>query len=495
MRTRTGKRRAEEREPERKRVRVPHDTVNEQVLIAAVIRDESARRYLDTVPAASFFGEGHAEVWAALQEMRRRKLDYDPRTLRSIGGRGIDLQRIRNLVDECPDAPPNLRHHVDTLQWDRARIELAEGPMQELMDAMQDPRTDPARLRGLVRRMSDGLQGQGSQAHLRSGHDVVREQSLILTQRREHGVKSYGFGIRQLDFYEEGHTELGGRPRVLPGTAPGLLTVITGRSGSGKSTTTARMVKGLTDQGRKVLWGCWEQGSGMSLEILAAISLEVSRRDLIEGNYTAEEQRELETEMHRLAELITFYEFQQESSNGRRGMNERILDQIGQVVSDSGCDVFIADLFRRALHETGPDDEELALYRMQQLAKDTTSHFMLVQQQKTKGESVRRDMRPSGDNIKGSTEWFNVADNVIAWHRPGQWKEVPDDVIEGLVLKQRHGPWPLAVEFEWEGEYGHIGAGRSIPFPHDQNSETEINDDVDDFLRDGTSARKKRKKA
>src|SRR5690606_194997 len=98
---------------------------------------------------------------------------------------------------------------------------------------------------------------------------------------------------------------------------------------------------GLADAKRKVLWGCWEQGSGVSLEILAALRLGMSRRDLTEGNYTKDDQRELRLEMERLAEYVSFYEFRHEASKSGRFMNERLLDTVHQVVSDSGCEVFI----------------------------------------------------------------------------------------------------------------------------------------------------------
>lgn len=500
MKTRTGKAlpKAEPSAPKKgTNIRVPHDSVNEQVVIAAVVVDADARAYLRTIPAASFFGEGHADIWSTLQELDRRKLNYDPATVRSIGGERVNVAYLEALLRERPAAPPNLRHHVSTMQWDRARIELAQGPLVELIEALQDARTDPATLRAFVRRMESGLGGYGSQQYLRSGLDVAREQDRILTKRRESGIPSYGFGIEQIDYYEDDHPEHGGRPRLIPGTAPGMMTVVTGRSGSGKSTMTARAVGGLADSGRKILWGCWEQGSGVSLEVLAALRLQYPRRDVTEGRFTKEEQRALYEEMERLAEYISFYEFKYEQRTGRDG-NDRVLDTIQQVVNDSGCDIFVADLFRRALYEGDPDSEERSLYRMQAMTQELGCHSILVQQQKTKGENVRRDMRPSGENIKGSSEWFSVADQIIAWHRPGQWKEIPDDTLESLILKQRFGPWPLAVELEWDGEYGYVGKARSIAFPHERGDDPVVaggNDDVSEtFMSKGRSGGGKKRR-
>jgi len=62
-------------------------------------------------------------------------------------------------------------------------------------------------------------------------------------------------------------------------------------------------------------------------------------------------------------------------------------------------------------------------------------------------------------------------------------------VLEVDVLKQRRGPWPLAVEFDWDGERGLITGGRPIPYEQPGESSEGA------FGAGGTFAKPKRRKA
>ncbi len=39
-----------------------------------------------------------------------------------------------------------------------------------------------------------------------------------------------------------------------------------------------------------------------------------------------------------------------------------------------------------------------------------------------------------------------------------------DDKLEGILLKQRYGKWPAAVEFDWDPDLGSIRGGRTIEY-------------------------------
>lgn len=458
-------------------LRVPHDTINEGVVIAAAIVSEEARsQFLRTIPVDGFYGQGHAEIWAALQELDRKGLSYDPATLRSIDPK-VDTTYLASLLKSRPKAPPNLRHHVARLNWDRTRIEFAAGPVVELLDALKDRKCSPEELRGIAKRLDTALKGHGSENYLRNGASIVAEHSGVLSRRR-HEQATYGFGIPALDTYNhrDDPSQKAGRARLLPGAAPSQISVVTGLSGSGKSTTMANALSGFASSGRRCLVGAWEQTAGTSLEMTAAIRLGYSRRDLTEGNYGDEEQQELEEEMERLTQHLRYIDIPMQRKEKRFGANDRSMDIIEQAIIDSKCEIFVADLFRRTLRETTPDDEEAALYRMQEMASKLHVHIILVQQQRLKDVEQRPDKRPTREAIKGSGAWTEVADTIIGWHRPAQWKNVADDHIEAIVLKQRYGEWPLGVEIEWDPEFGTLGAtGRSF----------NVNDTLDDEMADG----------
>ncbi len=121
-------------------VRIPHDPVNEQVILAAACVDQAARRkLLDLIQPESFFAKGHPEAWRAIGELERRGLSYDPATIQQIAGDEVDTAYLDQLVELRPAVPPNLMHHVSCLAWDRTRIEGVRGPIAKLLELLRDP--------------------------------------------------------------------------------------------------------------------------------------------------------------------------------------------------------------------------------------------------------------------------------------------------------------------------------------------------------------------
>jgi hypothetical protein len=443
-----------------------------------------------------FHGKGHAAIWATFQKMKREQLEYSPETVRQTGGEQLDLQYLRDLAVTIK-APPNLKHHAQILRWDHARIATAEGPLGAFLEVLRDQTAEPGRVRALAKSLADSLSGHGSGQYLRDGAELVREMRVRLKERR-HGRAVFPYGMPGLDDYgdddemqdEHGRMQpMRGRARMVPGTAPGQITVLTAVPGAGKTTALANMVSGWYERGRRVLFGAWEQGSSLTLELVAGIRLGYRRSDLLEGRYSEEDEEALGEECERLAEYVKFFELPFGRARAGKEFNDTNMDTIQQVVSDSGCEVFVADLFKRALKETGPDDEEQALYRMQAMAQETHAHFVFAQQQKAKEVEQSPDKRPSRSNIKGSGAWFEVPDTVIGLHREALWKDVPDTQLEALVFKQRHGRWPLAVALDWDASIGRIGAGRMLLRAHATDEESV------DPLMDSQDPRQYRRKS
>lgn len=474
-------------------VKIPVDTVNEVVLHAAAMvllgRDPAAaKQLLGSVPADSLYGKGHAESWTVLQEMARRGLSYDPATARQISGGAVDTDTLDGYLQLRPEPPPNLKHHVDMVRWDRARVECTRGPLSVFMDALKDPTSDPGKVRALAKMVSASFDGHGDRRFLRDPTNIVRSHSATLTARRN-GHAIYPLGIPALDDYTEGDEKerkvdgvtrmesLTGTPRLVPGLRPGDITTMLAVTGGGKTTTTAFMVLQQAKQyKRKVLYGAWEQGSELTLELLAGISLGWSRTDISTGNFTEEDQAELEEEMESLGEYIRFFELPFGRKRGEKERNDKNLDLIQEVIQDACCDVFVADLMKLAMPDSGYGDEDNALYRMKSMMEEERCHGVLLHQLKTKDLEAREDKRPTRDAVKGNSAWLEVSSTMIGWHMPALFKSVPNDKIEAIVLKQRYGHWPQAVELDWDPEYGHIGEGRTIHYDRPGEQEQDGGD-------------------
>ncbi len=466
------------------RLTVPHDVVNEQVIISAALLDSKVRRQLGArLKPDHFFGQGHAAIWDTICELDRRQLDYSPATVRQLSGGKVDESYLARLLTANTKQPANLQHHVETLEWDRARVETARGPLHQLLEAMQQPTTAPGTIQGLARQLAVSFQGYGDRKYLRDPAELVRQQLVDIADRRLR-KQCWPFGLDGLDTDRDT-----GDPRLVPGTAPGQISVITGCPGSGKSTCIAQIASSMVDQRRKMLFGAWEMKDGMTLELIAGMRLGYSRLHLQMGALNDEQMAELAAEMEHVCQYIRFLDlpFGRTPGGGQKITNSRNLDLIHGYLADSGCEVAVFDLWKRCLRETKPEDEEEALLRQQAIAKETNIHCILVQQQRSKDIEMRDDKRPTREGIKGSGAWVEVPDTILGTNRPALWKRVEDNTFEIVGLKQRWGKWPFAVEFDWDGEHGSILNGRSVAYdPPGTNS-----NEADDWFTKADSKAKK----
>jgi energy-coupling factor transporter ATP-binding protein EcfA2 len=458
------------------------DIVNEQVVITATIvalcSDDPTvgNRLLDRFPPETFTGE-RQEIWAALRSMRQKRLAYDPATLQSLAGDRVNVGQLAEWAASRPDIPENLDYHVEALQWDRKRSQAVKGPLTQLLEAIKNPQEAHERVLALARGVTDALSGHAQQ-YIYSPEAIVAE-SMSEIRKRLAGHATYPFGIDGLDYFDANLVDIFSqyRPkRMIPGAAPGQITVITGVPGSGKSTLAATMALGLGVRNhRRVGYGAWEMKSPMTLEIMACISLGWQRADLLDPDgalkrgkpITPELLVILEEKMHEIARWVTFIKnpFRRRSSARKSAKsNEENLDLVQSLISDSGCEVFIADLWARCLASREPSDEEEALFRQQAMLEEMNVHGILCHQQRHKDIEVRSDKRPTREGLKGSGAYLETADNLIGVHRPAQWRKVEDDKIEAIILKQRYGEWPLGVEFDWNAKTGEIKGGHAIEY-------------------------------
>lgn len=463
-------------------VTIPHDIVNEQVLISAASLDVQARqRLVRRLRPEKFLGDGHDDIWAALSELDRLGLEFSCDTLQQISGGRLNLDYVRSLAQQT--LPPNISHHVEMFEWDSARAEAVRGPISAMLDSLRDPTTPPDRVRALARQVAVSFDGFGSRRYLHEPSALVRDQMAEIAKRRTRSC--FPYGVDGLDRFEDQTW------RTIPGAAPGQVTVVTGVPGSGKSTLVARIALAQALKRRRVLYGAWEMGGGTSLELLAAMRLGMSRTSLSTGQVTDEQLELLRQKMDAIAGWIRFMSLPFGKTPGEKRTNDYALDTIHGYIADTGCDVAVFDLWKRALKYIDPDDEEQALVRQQAIAEECHCHVILVQQQRLKDIEQRQDKRPTREGIKGSGAWVEVADTILGVHRPALWKAIDDNALEVDVLKQRYARWPLAVEFDWDADRGVVANGRSVHY--DQPSVASVGAGDRDSLDAFVNGRRKKK--
>ena len=451
-------------------LRVPHDTVNECVLLAAAFRDPERRReLLRDVPAGDLFGKGHAEAWAALKELDDRSLAFSLDTLVQLGAGKVERDYFERLLELHPETPPNLPHHVEQLRWDAQRVRAAHGPLQELEDLFRDLACRPEVLAQKARQLADDLATTDGSS-LEDPRALLAANAARRAARRA-GTAVYPYG---LDGFER---EPDGRWRIKPGLAPGTLTTFTGVSGSGKSVAAKRVALAqVVDLERSpVLFGAWEEESGQVLEDLAWMQLGLDRDDVEEGRLDDAGLRAMAREEER---LVAHVKFLRKPPTRRGDTNAGRIAWIANEVARSGAKVFVADLLDRVLPEDEVKDEARAWKEIANAAQQTGSAFLVVHQQRLKDVEQRPDKRPTREGVKGSAAIVEASDTLIGWHRRGLWKAVEDTAVEAIVLKQKRGKWPLAVEFDWDPKRASLRNGREVKYlrPGEEGS------DVDGFI-------------
>lgn len=445
---------------------IRHDVVNEQVLLAAAIVDPESRALTRRVPSDYFFGKGHAAAWEAITEMVRRNLEFSWDTLRQVGDAKVDIEYLKSIVADRPGPPPNIRHHLGMLEWDRTRIESSRGPLLELIKGIKDPRTSPERIRALAKSLGGALDHKGgARRYLKDPQELQREVEVNLLARKD-GIACFPYGFKGLDFNEAG------TPQMIPGAAPGKMTGVFGVPGGGKSTFACRMALNLAgfgpygDAPRRGLICAWEMGDADTIELMAIQKLGWSRSKFATGNFTQEEMSTLLKTTDEINARVRFVlmPFGKARGSKRSVTNDERLDVIHGLIEDTAADWVIFDLWERALKSTKPDDVQNALYRQQAILEETKCHGILLHQLKHKEVEAREDKRPTREAVHGSGAWTAVMDTMLGIHRPSLFSGCDDITSEVIVMKQRFGRWPFTVEFDWDGDKGSFDNGREIDY-------------------------------
>jgi len=469
-----------ERQPQRTAIEIPHDVVNEQVLLAAVLVDEQARaELLQQLSPDLFVDPIHQAAWAAARGMDADGIAWSVSTLHQICSHACELEYLEQLARSYPEPPASLRHHVSALRWDAIRAGAVRGPVADLLRALRDARCPQERVRALARQVSAAFERSADRRFMMDPVTLARDHHAAMQHRAV-----WPYGIDGLDTFEDG------KHRLIPGAAPGKITSLTAVSGAMKSTIAAMIALAQARMRRRVLFGAWEMGAGPTLELMGMMSLGWSRYNTSTGALSADELETLRERMEQIGTFVRFFDPPFAKDVSRRYDNDAALDELHRCVADSGAELTVLDLWERMIPDGSPEAERRALFRTQHIFGETECHALIVCQQKLKDIENRIDKRPTRSTILGSQAWVDVSDTIIGLHRPGQWRPIGDDTLQMIILKQRFGRWPLAVEFDWCGDTCALTRGRSIEY--DQSNGRGGTGFGEDFLGEDAPSRRRK---
>lgn len=451
-------------------VTIDHDVTNEGIVIAAALVDEDIRTELvPKTPSDRFIDTDHAVIWEAMRRLLSKHKEFDLQLLhKEIAGK-VRLAYLKSLMTTYPAAPIDMDAHMNALHWDSTRARATQDSIPAFLRALRDNTETPATVHTLAERVASSLAVTSDTSFMHNPKHLAAEQRLVIERRRN--IACYEYGIKELDFYSDG------RHRCIPGAAPGKITNITAVAGSGKSVLAAYLALQQARRRRKVLYGAWEMGPGDTLEAMANISFQVeppdnpdsnlgSRTATSTGAIDEDELDTIEERMAKIGEYIKFFDPPFVNDPGRKYTNDDALIELYRMVVDSGCEVIVYDLLERMFPDGSPDAERRALFAFQQIHILTDTHGFICTQQKLKAVEQSPDKRPTRSTILGSQAWVDISDTIIGVHLPSKWKPIAADTIELLILKQRFGIWPQAIQFQWDGDAMLIRKGREIDFEH-----------------------------
>lgn len=449
-------------------VTIEHDVTNEMIVVAAALVDEDIRnRFVPKESSDRFLDEDHALIWTGMQRILRRKSGFDIQQLHKEVAGKVRVAYLKQLMDTYPTPPVSMSRHIAALHWDSTRARATNDSVPDFLRALKDNTESPATVRALAERVARSLEVASDKSFMKDPGILARQQRVDMSKRA--AIACYEYGIPALDYFPDG------THRCIPGAAPGKITNITAVSGAGKSVLAAYIALQQARLGRRVLFGAWEMGPGDTLEAMANISFQTkpgatrmlgSRYASSTGALDETALDSFEERMRKIGEYVRFFDPPFENEPWRKYTNEESLAELHRMVVDSGCEVIVYDLFERCLADGSPGPERRALFGLQQIHKVTETHGIMCTQQKLKEVEKRPDKRPSRDTILGTQAWVDVSDTIIGVHRPALWKPIPDDVAELLILKQRFGKWPLAVQFDWDGDRMSYENGIDVDFEH-----------------------------
>lgn len=445
-----------------------YDAGNEILVIRSAIalacNDETEARTLfrslvHSVGAEEFLVGQHGAIWRALRSISDGAHEYTPDIIRQMAvgdAVAVEDHYLAELESQA-EVDPNLDYHVTTLRFDATRARVMREALPELVADLKDPRVTLEKTVTSARAVVRALEGGGGRRFIYRPEQSAAGYRAELLKRRESG-----------NFWPCGFPEV---DRLMSeGFMPGNCAILTGLSGSGKSTFAAKLALNFANVGRRVLVCAWEMGRYSTLDLMVSMITRLPLDAIIKGAYTDSEFRRIDAANVWINKRILFMEnafFGQVSSStikGERRSNNRNLDILEGYIAESGCNEVIMDLWDRLLADQSPDGVTDALYRQQNMCREYNFHGTLLVQLRLKDVEKRADKRPTRESIKGVGTFVEVADLIFGVHRDAQFKDVPDNALELICLKQRKGRSNWAVRFGWDGAYCAITGGEEIPY-------------------------------
>jgi replicative DNA helicase len=465
------------------------DQGNEQAILSTVIaHPKECEKYIRTYTSNDFLIDKHRDLWTVFRACVNKGYWYDSAYAHMLfterrsedlkaGAYLSSLEAVKPALDD-----EKLKQRFDRLRWNNVKQKLVTEHIPELMTLSCSNESEPSKIQASCFKIQQSLKHNRSN-YIVTPDQVVNSYSSELHRRADRKHAIFGLGLKEFDQH------------IGIGFAPGYTSVVAGVTSSGKSSLMMNWALALADQGHRVVYCAWEEPITSLNDTMAAIKLHekgITYTKLQTGQLDDKERRQA------LA-AVKIYTVDGVGPNGtgqiifvanpfvdlyalsdrKRRTNIDNLMIIAGILAETHPNVIFYDMWERCLLDRRIDEVELALQYTQQLHKDFDCHGVIGAQVNIKKVESRSEKDPNRADIKGTAKLVEVADMVWLVHRPGQYiaKKDMDNIMETVKSKDRNGPSPIKIIWDWVGQHKLVRNPR-IHFDEDDIDFDNVNDHI-----------------
>jgi len=425
------------------------DKANELLILSqGLVHQDARRQILSVATPDDFLTPVAKQFYWLLGQIEKRGLkpsvnSYIAMLQRHPGGTIVREEEVEELVEIGQEKNPNLDEHLGSLKEDHVRWIISEQGVAKLAEAVERGSVPLEVVRGIVGDWSAKLDKVDT-----SVRSTGRHLGQIMPEYREYRelvTTGKGFFPTRFANLDEHLTE---------GLAPKKVTIVAGRPGMGKSTFVLNLAIRLSHAKTPVVIFSLEMNTTSLIDKLIAYDSKIDLSRLQHDDLTPKERRFVEVSMRRWTgnkylivddtPMLTLEAMRSQITRLQRALGQTymvvIVDLFGKVGDIQGEN--LANVYERKLNE------------VQLMARQLGVHFVLVAQISRKAESGKdpEKYRPGLSSIKNSGAFEEVADLVLFLFRPRYYqKDLPEDVLEVHIAKQRMGEQGIVASFEFDG--------------------------------------------
>lgn len=443
------------------------DYENEQLVLANAFNfplkyDE----FLLQVVPVDFIAHNHRILAWCLVELKAKKIVITE-----------DCECFKLILNDCPYSPavyeelaiytkqirlayttecPNYSHHISKLKSDASKAIVKKEKIAKLTKLCSDPKTS-------IDEISDALD---------DAKEIIEKGRIVETIFKDTKDLNRMY-LEALEARKSGtvvktcYTPLDSL--LTQGFAPGTLSIVAGRPGSGKSALVANFLLRLsTNEIRTALFSLEMNSINMYDRILSIRTKIPTEKMMREpGNLTEVEQKILKNTLDEFEGLPMLISDKAAMSVGDLKKQLDLLDKVNKKPQ-----VVFVDLFGK-LNDVNVGDNlasviEQKIQELYEFGKNYQTHFCIVVQIRRDDAGSKRNykIRPSLKGLKNSGSYEEAADIVMLVHRNKYYdSSLQDDIFEIEIAKQRMGRVGQ-VFLEFDPDTSSIVTTSKVPIDH-----------------------------